>query len=175
MTCRHRSGFILSFSKSAQVRPTPAVCATETRGLRPRQPGSEAQQSSLVTALLWVLISRPEIRFLSMNHKTLPKTRRGLRHSLPGRLPASGRDLASLQGESTPCGSSSGCSGFSLHVWESGKVVGQGRDVVTEAGRPASLGHSVGKASAPFRAFCVSRVKPRKLGHLLSFQAPFQK
>lgn len=52
MTCRHRSGFILSFSKSAQVRPTPAVCATETTGLRPRQPGSEAQQSSLVTALL---------------------------------------------------------------------------------------------------------------------------
>lgn len=47
--------------------------------------------------------------------------------------------------------------------------------MVTEAGRPASLGHSVGKASALSRAFCVSRVKPRKLGHLLSFQAPFQK
>lgn len=135
-----RKDYIFLFGKSAPVWSKPATCVTETRGHLPRQPGSR-HQNKLMTALLSGLDFMNCDTVLAPTTKPTPllQSKPFQRHTcgfwqkLSGHLPTSGKGLASLQGENTPHGSTSGCSGFFLHDSESEKVAGWGLCVGTKA------------------------------------------
>lgn len=171
-----RKDYIFLFGKSAPVRSKPATCVTETRGHFPRQPGSR-HQNKLMTALLSGLDFMHCDTVLAPTTKPTPllQSKPFQRHTcgfwqkLSGHLPTSGKGLASLQGENTPHGSTSGCSGLSLHASESEKVAGWGLCVGTEADctEPPSLSPHQ-QNSVLFQVSCGPRLRPRKLGHHVS-------
>lgn len=156
----------------------------EALSLPARQQAPEHHKNNLMTALLLGLDLMDCNIALGINHKTntfasvKPFQRHtcGFLQKLSGHLSTSGKDLASLQGQNTPCGSTPGFSGFCLHVWESKKVAGWGSDVGTkQVARNLPRYQSISEASVLCQVSCGPRLTPRKPGHHLLVQAFFQK